>query len=165
MSKNDNILPRGPGETQKCLEDIISGIQSCIGANEQVLLDSVQYTQTGLTQKVQGYLGLFTNVDDVEAAFHAAVAQRVKAEPEVADFIAALLGYLQYRYRTSPAVLEKFGFRARAKAPAESTVQKAAKVAKAAQTRQKNGTLGKRQKQARKNGGSTPPSTQKGSPA
>jgi len=83
----------------------------------------------------------------------------------VADFIAAFLNYLQAKYRSNPATLEKFGFRARAKAPAESSDQKAARAAKARQTRLKNGTLGKRQKQARKTGGTSPPAPGKGSPA
>ena len=171
MTYKKTILPQGPGETTACLTAMVAGIASCIGASDQVTLDSVQYTKNDLGTKVAGYLGTFTQADDAEAAFHSLVAQRVKVAPEVASFIAAFFDYLQARYRSNPATLEKFGFRAHAKAPAESTDQKAAKAAKARLTRQKNGTLGKRQKQAEERAAETPPATPpaaapgKGSPA
>ncbi len=165
MTNKTHILPQGPGETTACLTAMTAGIASCIGANEQVMLDSVQYSKDDLTKKVAGYLGMFTQVDDAEAALHKLVAQRVKGEPEVADFLAAFFNYLQARFRSDPDTLVKFGFRARAKAPAESSDQKAAKAAKARQTRLENGTLGKRQKQARDTGGTSPPAPGKVPPA
>jgi hypothetical protein len=68
-----------------------------------------------------------------------------------------MLATLQTQVGRESEALSSFGFRPRKEPTPLTTEQQAAKVAKARQTRQKNGTLGARQKKALDAGNGTPP--------
>ncbi|HZU97563.1 MAG TPA: hypothetical protein VFF73_12765 [Planctomycetota bacterium] len=156
MSQNDHILPRNAGEIRACLQAMSLAIPTNIGPNEQVMLKSVSYGRADLQKKVDDALAVYNQTADAEAAFHKMVGQRNEAEPGVAEMIDYFLTYLQNRFSKTDPVLEKFGFRAR-KDASLTVEQKAEKVQKMRQTRQKNHTMGTRQKQALDRSGAPPP--------
>jgi len=157
MSNNDRILPQGPGETRDCLKAISAAISANIGPNETVYLASVPMSRSDLQTKVDGELAIYDQVASAEAAVHPLVEQRDTAAPGVSQMLGALLKYLENRFGLTSPVLESFGFRPRKKA-ALTVDQTAAKVQKMRLTRQKNHTMGKKQKQALDGGTQPPPS-------
>ena len=163
MTNNDRILPQGPGETRDCLKAVSAAISANIGPNETVYLASVPMSRSDLQTKVDGALAVYDQVASAEAAVHPLIEQRETAAPGVSQMLGALLKFLENRFGNTSPVLGSFGFRARKKASL-TVDQKAAKVAKMRQTRQKNHTMGTRQKQALDDGSaSAPPPSVKGS--
>jgi len=156
MSNNDRILPQGPGETRDCLKAISAAISANIGPNETVYLASVPMSRSDLQTKVDGALAVYDQVVSAEAAVHPLVEQRDAAAPGVSQMLDSLLKFLENRFGNTSPVLGSFGFRPRKKAVL-TVDQKAARVQKMRQTRQKNHTMGSHQKKALDEGSSTPP--------
>ncbi len=156
MSNNDRILPQGPGETRDCLKAISAAISANIGPNETVYLASVPMSRSDLQTKVDGAIAIYDQVASAEAAVHPLVEQRDAAAPGVSQMLGSLLKYLENRFGDTSPVLASFGFRPRKKVVL-TVDQKAAKVQKMRQTRQKNHTMGSQQKKALDEGSSTPP--------
>ncbi|HZV00824.1 MAG TPA: hypothetical protein VFF73_29175 [Planctomycetota bacterium] len=145
------------GDVEQELRDLIAGMQKSFPATGQVVLVGNTYSAQDFTSKAQAYLVPF---DDTHAA-RSALAEKVQVRDgslaEVRAFIDNAHRFLGAYFGATSPKLADFGVKAKKSPRPLSGEENAQKAAKAKATRAKNGTLGKRQKQAAKK--QTPPAT------
>jgi hypothetical protein len=140
-----NPSGNSPGGLQLKIQSALVGVQQVLPTGTSLQISGQAVTQAQLVTQLSGYLPVVAAVADAKAAYAQTVQARVAAEKNIREFLAQLRAALVAFYgRNSPA-LGKFGMSA--KTPAAQTSQTALIAsAKRTLTRQKRGTLGKKQK-------------------
>ncbi|HEY1697195.1 MAG TPA: hypothetical protein VGG39_33775 [Polyangiaceae bacterium] len=127
------------------LQALISGLQKQL-PNGQFTLASTGYTTAALVQAIQGLITALTAVDSAQASVKEALVAYAAENTKTGPIISALKRVLRAMYANSPATLALFGLKPpRAPAPLTS-VELAAKTAKAKATREARGTTSKKKK-------------------
>src|ERR1700722_10237394 len=127
------------------IQSALIGVQQVLPTGSSLLINAQPVTQAQLVTQLSGYLPVVSAVADAKAAFAQAVKARVAAEPNIREFLAQLRAALVAFYGRNNPDLAKFGMSA--KTPTGQTSQTAIlAAAKRTLTRQKRGTLGKKQK-------------------
>jgi hypothetical protein len=127
------------------IQNALNGVQQVLPAESAVSMSGQTVTQAQLVTQLTGMLPKFTAATDAKTAHAVAVQARKAAEPDAREYLAQLRAALVAFYGRGSPTLEKFGMSA--KKPAAQTTQTAVlAAAKRTLTRQKRGTLGKRQK-------------------
>ena len=143
------VAPRG---YRQALQLMLQGWQDVVPGDSTLLSSAGSLNQAGVLAKLQGYLGVYTDLDTATTDVKQARAQAESQLPEVRAYHAALkaavVGYLGEK---SPQLV-KFGLKPR-KTPAPLTsTQLAVRAAKVKATRQLRGTIGSKKKAAIKSG-------------
>ena len=140
-----NQSGHSPSGLLQKIQNALNGVQQVLPAGSAVSMNGQTVTQAQLVTQLTGLLPKFTAATDAKTAFALAVQQRKTAEPDVLEFLAQLRAALVAFYGRGSPSLEKFGMSA--KLPTSQTSQTAIlAAAKRTLTRQKRGTLGKKQK-------------------
>ena len=140
-----NPSGNSPGGLQLKIQNALIGVQQVLPTGSSLLINAQPVTQAQLVTQLSGYLPVVTAVADAKAAFAQAVKTRVAAEMNIREFLAQLRGALVAFYGRNTPALGKYGMSA--KTPAGQTAQTAIlAAAKRTLTRQKRGTMGKKQK-------------------
>jgi hypothetical protein len=136
---------KNPGGLLKKIQNALNGVQQELPAGTTVSMSGQTVTQAQLVTQLSGMLPKLTAVMDAKTAHALAVQARKAVEPDAWEYLATLRAALVAFYGRGSPTLEKFGMSA--KKPAPQTLQTATlAAAKRTLTRQKRGTLGKRQK-------------------
>ncbi|HZU96808.1 MAG TPA: hypothetical protein VFF73_08965 [Planctomycetota bacterium] len=142
----------------KKIADLKKGIQAVIPATATFPLNGVNVTQSDLLAQLTAREAPIDLVTQKRGELEAAINQRRSGDLDTRRFLAQVkAAIILYLGRTNPE-LTQFGLKP-AKDTGTITSQEAqARAQKAKETRAKNGTLGKRQKQALdQQPGTTPP--------
>jgi len=140
-----NQSEHSPSGLLQKIQNALNGVQQVLPSGSSVSMNGQIVTQAQLVTQLTGMLPPMTAVTDAKTAFALAVKQRKEAEPNVREYLAQLRAALVAFYGRNSPTLEKFGMSA--KLPAAQPVQsKVIAAAKRTLTRQKRGTLGKKQK-------------------
>ncbi|MHB1844574.1 MAG: hypothetical protein ACYCWW_07035 [Deltaproteobacteria bacterium] len=144
-NSNGNITP--PRGTEKQLVSVLGGVQKILPATISFVVNGQSFTQPQLVQALTGFLALFQSARDAKTAYEKQLVARTAELPNVKEFLAGLKSALEAQLGKKNPELQAFGYSV-AQRKALSSGQKAVAAAKRKQTREKFGTLGKRQKQA-----------------
>ncbi|HZV03294.1 MAG TPA: hypothetical protein VFF73_41705 [Planctomycetota bacterium] len=132
------------------LRELVAGMQKTFPATGQVVLVGTTYSASDFTSKAQAYLKPFDDTRAARTAFTESVQARDATVEEVRAFIDNAHRFLGAYYGATSPKLADFGVKPKKSARPLTGAENAQKAAKARATRAKNGTLGKRQKQAAK---------------
>jgi hypothetical protein len=133
--------------TLELLAKIASALQTKLPAGTVALkVSGVVTPVTSILTSVQTDLALYTDARDARLVERQKVAARDAQDVAVHARIATLHKALEMELGESNAALADFGFKPKQQRRQLTPAEKSAKKAKAAATRAKNGTLGKRQK-------------------
>jgi hypothetical protein len=140
-----NQSGRSPSGLQSKIQNALTGVQQSLPAGTSLQINGQAVTQAQLVTQLTGFLSTLSTVTDAKAAYATAVQSRVAAAENIREYLVQLRGALVAFYGRNPAALGKYGMSA--KKPAPQTAQTALlAAAKRTLTRQKRGTLGKKQK-------------------
>jgi len=143
------VAPRG---YRQALQLMLQGWQDVVPGDSTMLSSAGSLNQAGVLAKLQGYLGVYTDLDAATTDVKRARAQAESQLPEVRAYHAALkAAVVSYLGEKSPQLV-KFGLKPR-KTPAPLTsTQLAVRAAKVKATRELRGTIGSKKKAAIKSG-------------
>jgi len=142
-----------PKSTAKGLElkadNVIQGLQTAVPTGiTQLLVDKTVYQIPDLITKVQGLVQPWKTSRAARTTIRTVSATRKSDTENLENFLAALKIGLSAAVGRDSEVLTSFGFKPYKKAKARTSEENALAAAKAKLTRQKRGTLGKKQKAA-----------------
>jgi hypothetical protein len=127
------------------IQNALAGVQQNLPSGSSLLINGQTMTQAQLVTQLSGYLPVVSAVTSATVALRKAVQARVVIEPEIREFLVLLRAALVAFYGRNSPSLGDFGMSANK--PASPTTQTAIiAVAKRTITRQKRGTMGKKQK-------------------
>ncbi|MHB1845755.1 MAG: hypothetical protein ACYCWW_13090 [Deltaproteobacteria bacterium] len=132
------------GEELRLL-DATNGVKQVIPTGSSIPIGGSPLTQPQLLAKLEGFEVVFQAVRNAQAVLHAALLAREAQSPAIAELLTQLKGALVAQLGSKNPELSKFGFKP-SKAHAASGAKNVVKAAKPKITRQKRGTLGKKQK-------------------
>jgi hypothetical protein len=137
------VAPRG---YRHVLQQMLQGWQELIPVDSTLLSSAGSLNQAGVLAELQGYLGVYTDLDTHDTGIRQARAQAESQLPEVRAYYAALKAAVISYFGAKSPQLVKFGLKPR-KTPAPLTsTQLAVRAAKVKATRQLRGTKGPVQK-------------------
>src|SRR5271170_4683222 len=140
-----NQSGRSPSGLQSKIQNALTGVQQSLPTGSTLQINGQAATQAQLVTQLTGFLSTLSTVTDAKAAYATAVQSRVAAEENIREYLVQLRAALVAFYGRNPAALGQYGMSA--KKPAPQTAQTALlAAAKRTLTRQKRGTLGKKQK-------------------
>jgi len=134
-----------PSGLQLKIQTALAGVQQSLPSDAAIQINGQTTTQAQLVTQLTGFLSTLSTVTDAKAAYATAVQSRLAAEPNIREYLVLLRAALLAFYGRNPAALGKFGMQAKKPAPQTSQTALIA-AAKRTLTRQKRGTLGKKQK-------------------
>ena len=140
-----NQSGRSPSSLQLKIQSALTGVQQVLPSGSTILINGQSATQAQLATQLSGFLSTVSAVTDAKAAFTTALQSRVAAEQNIREYLVQLRGALMAFYGRNNPALEKFGMSAK-KPAAQSSQTAILASAKRTLTRQKRGTLGKKQK-------------------
>ncbi|HZU98408.1 MAG TPA: hypothetical protein VFF73_17000 [Planctomycetota bacterium] len=143
---NSKSVPRG---IEQRADSVIQGLQTAVPTGvTQILVDQVAYQIPDLIKKAQDLVQPWKTCRGAHATVRQEMATRPTDKQNLEDFLAAFKIGLSAAVGRDNEVLTSFGFKPYKKPKALTSEQAALKAAKAKLTRQKRGTLGKKQRAA-----------------
>jgi len=142
MSNQNGSSPSG---LQLKIQNALTGVQQALPTGTALQINGQAATQAQLITQLTGFLSTLSTVTDAKAAFMTALQSRVAGEQNMREYHVQLRAALVAFYGRNPAALGKYGMSAKKPAPQTSQTALLA-AAKRTLTRQKRGTLGKKQK-------------------
>jgi hypothetical protein len=130
---------------QEAVQQMLNGFQTYVPAGFVLPSSSGGFSQATVVAQLQQMLAQYPLVDTAKQAYAQAVKNERAAVPPARALMTALKKALVGYFTEGNIVLAQFGITEKPRAKAGS-LQTAVAAAKARQTRQTNGTLGKKQK-------------------
>jgi hypothetical protein len=126
---------------------MLQGVQTVLPPDSVVSTASGTLTQALMVTQLQSIMQDFTDVDDYRIAFRQAIQKVDSSDVSYRDTYARLKGAIVAYFGARSPQLQKFGLSPKTVRPL-TTLQKAARDARSAETRKLRGTLGEKAKQA-----------------
>jgi hypothetical protein len=150
MSDSNSINPKTvPHGIELRADAVIQGLQTALPPSvTQLVVGSVTYAVPDLIKYVQTVEQPWKDARAAHAVLRQIMQSRPKVYQELLDLLANIKASLQGLLGHDSEALTRFGFKPNKRRKPLTVEQKALRAAKAKLTRQKRGTLGKRQKAA-----------------
>ena len=141
--------------TEVQLRTLLNGLQTKMAANVVLPVKGTTFTRDQLAQVVQAHLATFVGARQDRATASQSAHARNAARPGVRDFLAEVRSTLNTQFGAENPSLLDYGYQPKKKKRELTHEEKVAMAQKAAETRQRNHTMGRRQKEQLRDQAST----------